>query len=78
LNITAAFAVGFRLRAAACFVAGELVELGIEAAGRKFLFGLNLLAAFPPVAFLGGLGDGLGAGIRLLLGLGPIFSFPGI
>jgi hypothetical protein len=48
--------------------------LGVEAASREFGFGFCFLAAFPPVAVLGGLGDGLGAGLGLS-DFGPLASF---
>lgn len=53
LNVTAAFAFGFGLGAATGFVAGQPVELGVEAAGGEFLLGSDFLAPFPPLSLLG-------------------------
>ena len=52
-DVVAPFAFGFGLGAAAGLLAGEAVELGIQAAGGEFLLGLDFLAAFPPMAVLG-------------------------
>lgn len=49
----APLAFGFGLGAAAGLFAGQAVELRIQAAGGEFLFGLDFLAAFPPMAVLG-------------------------
>lgn len=65
MDITAALAVRLRLRAAARLAARQAVELCIQAAGIKFLAALDLLASFPPLPFLGALGKGLRAGLRL-------------
>jgi hypothetical protein len=65
LDVTAAFAFGLGDGAAASLAAGEAVELGIEAAGGEFGLGLDFLAAFPPLPFLRGLGNSLGAGLGL-------------
>jgi hypothetical protein len=65
LNITAAFAVSLGAGATAGLVAGQAVELGVETAGGKFLGGRYFLPAFPPLALLGRLGDGLRPGFGL-------------
>lgn len=71
LDVTAAFALSPGLGAATGLVAGQPVELGVEAAGREFLGRGDLLAPFPPLSLLGRLGDCLGAS----LGLGGFGAF---
>jgi hypothetical protein len=73
-DVVTPFAFGFGLGAAAGLFTGQAVKLGIQTAGGKFLFGLDFLAAFPPMTVLGGLGNGLGAGFGLA-NVGPFFGF---
>ncbi|WP_420642221.1 hypothetical protein [Candidatus Leptofilum sp.] len=39
------------------------------------MLGLDFLAAFPPLAILGGLRHGLGASLCLLAGFSPVAGF---
>jgi hypothetical protein len=65
LDVTAALAVSLGAGAAAGLVAGQPVELGVQPPGGELLSRFNLLAAFPPLALLGGLGNGLRPGLCL-------------
>ena len=68
LDIPAALTIGLGTRSTASRAARQAVKLRVEPAGREFLSGVNILTTLPPLAVLGGLGYGLGAG----LGLGDI------
>jgi hypothetical protein len=70
LDIAAAFALCFCLGTAAGLLARQAVELRIEAAGVELLSRTDLLPAFPPLAFLGRLRNGLRTSFRLVY-LGP-------
>jgi hypothetical protein len=65
LYVTAAFAVGLGLRAAARFTARQAIELCIQPPRGELLPRLDLLAPFPPLPFLRRLGDRLRAGFSL-------------
>jgi hypothetical protein len=65
------------LRAAARFAARQAIELRVKAARGEFLPALDLLAPFPPMAFLGGARNRLRSGFRLG-DLTPFAFFRGI
>jgi hypothetical protein len=59
LNVTAAFAVCLGSGTATGFVAGQPIQLGVQAAGGKLLGRGYFLAALPPLTLLGRLRHGL-------------------
>lgn len=71
LNVTAAFAFGFRARPPAGRLPGQSIELSIQTASGKLFGRFDILTAFPPLAVL----RCLRYGLRTRLSLGSIRAF---